>query len=62
MATNSKHGVEKKNRALQVGMTKDLMNKGYTVSQIAEKLKISESIVWEYVHIIDAAERKKSQA
>lgn len=43
-------------RALMIGQTKDLRDKGLSPVEIAEKLKISESTVRSYMNVIDQAE------
>ena len=62
LKNSSEYRAGQKKRALQVGMTKDLVSKGYSASEIAEKLKLPESTVREYIHVIEEAERNKSQA
>lgn len=44
-----------KKLATRVGQTRKLMDAGYTVSEIAEKLKLPESTIRSYKHIIDTA-------
>lgn len=43
-------------RCLQIGMTKDLMNKGLSTTEIAAKLNISESAVRSCQDVIKQAD------
>lgn len=62
LKNSSEYRAGQKKKALLVGRTKDLVSKGYSASEIAEKLKISEATVREYIHIIETVEHNKNQA
>ena len=48
---------------LNIGRTKDLLDKGFTISEICETLELPESAVRRYKDIIDKAElnRRKEE-
>lgn len=52
---NAKQEDNLRKRQLQIGMTKDLMDKGLSTTEIATKLGISESTVRSHKNVIEQA-------
>jgi DNA-binding NarL/FixJ family response regulator len=44
-------------REMQIGRTKRMLDDGYSVTEIAEKLKVDESTVRSYKEVIERAEK-----
>lgn len=61
MAMADTNAYERRNTKLRINVarTKAMLDAGYSVSEIAAKLKTSEFIVTRYVDIVKQAERRR---
>ena len=51
----------KRIKQIRVGRVKKLLDEGYSIKEIAEKLRIRESIIREYRKVIERAEKNRGQ-